>query len=161
MRNRIVAGIVAGLAAGLPFGLMMQLMTAPTPDGGRVPMMVMVAMVVRSESLLAGWLYHLFNSAVIGGLFGLFLGAAADSSTGRSVVLGAGWGVIWWVLGALVLMPLFLGMPPFAALRMAPMRPIAMGSLVGHLLYGLVLGLCYARLRRPRGTRGTTPYSAP
>ncbi len=148
MQNKVIAGIVAGLIAGLPFGIMMQLMKAPTPDGSQVPMMMMVAMVVRSESLLAGWLYHLFNSAVIGALFGGFLGAAGDANTGRNVALGAGWGVVWWVVGALILMPLLLGMPPFAALRMPPMRPVAMGSLVGHLIYGVILGLAYPRLRR-------------
>lgn len=148
MRNKVTAGIVAGLIAGLPFGIMMQWMQAPTPDGSQVPMMMMVAMVVRSESLLAGWLYHLFNSAVIGALFGVFLGTTAGANTSRNVALGAAWGVVWWVVGALILMPLFLGMPAFAALRMPPMRPVAMGSLVGHLIYGVILGLAYARLRR-------------
>jgi hypothetical protein len=148
MRNKVTAGIVAGLIAGLPFGIMMQLMHAPTPEGNQVPMMMMVAMVVRSESLLAGWLYHLFNSAVIGALFGVLLGTAADANTSRSVALGTAWGVVWWVVGALILMPLLLGMPAFAALRMPPMRPVAMGSLLGHLIYGVILGLTYARLRR-------------
>jgi hypothetical protein len=149
MQSKVISGIVAGLIAGLPFGIMMQLMKAPTPEGSQVPMMMMVAMVVRSESLLAGWLYHLCNSAVIGALFGVVLGTAAHATTSRNVALGAGWGVVWWVVGALILMPLFLGMPAFAALRMPPMRPVAMGSLVGHLIYGVILGLAYARLLRP------------
>jgi hypothetical protein len=148
MQNKLVTGAVAGLVAGLAFGVMMQLMTAPTPDGGRVPMMMMVAMVVRSESLLVGWLYHLFNSAVIGVLFAMFLGSAAEGSAARGIALGVGWGIVWWVLGALVLMPLLLGMPAFAALRIPPMRPVAIGSLVGHLVYGVILGSLYYRLHR-------------
>ena len=151
MQNKVIAGIVAGLIAGLPFGIMMQLMQAPTPDGSQVPMMMMVAMVVRSESLLAGWLYHLFNSAVIGALFGVFLGTTAGANTSRNVALGAAWGVVWWVVGALILMPLFRGMPAFAALRMPPMRPVAMGSLVGHLLFGLMLGAAFVRLHARAG----------
>lgn len=150
MRSRTAAGIIAGLMAGLAFGIMMTLMKAPTPDGGRIPMMMMVAMVVRSESLLVGWLYHLLNSAIIGVLFAFTLGTAADASPGRSVALGAAWGVVWWVLGALILMPLLLGMPVFAALRMPPMRSVAAGSLAGHLIYGVILGLAYFRLRRGR-----------
>ncbi|MCR4342151.1 MAG: hypothetical protein NUW01_19920, partial [Gemmatimonadaceae bacterium] len=63
MRSRVLAGAAAGLAGGLIFGMMMQLMSAPTPDGGSMPMMAMVAMVVKSESIVVGWLYHLFNSA--------------------------------------------------------------------------------------------------
>lgn len=158
MRSRILAGVLTGVVAGIVFGIMMQMMSAPTPDGGRMPMMAMVAMVVRSQSLLVGWLYHLFNSAVIGALFGAFLGARAHGYR-EGLGWGAAWGAFWWVLGALILMPLLLGMPPFAALRMPPMRPVAMGSLVGHLTYGLVLGAAYVRLRRAIGTsvRDTSP----
>ena len=148
MRSRIVAGVAAGLVAGIAFGVMMQMMSAPTPDGGRMPMMAMIAMVVGSQSLVVGWLYHLFNSAVIGALFGAFLGGRARGYR-EGLAWGAVWGTFWWVLGGLILMPLLLGMPPFAALRTAPMRPVAMGSLVGHLIYGLVLGAAYVRLLPP------------
>jgi hypothetical protein len=64
--------------------------------------------------------------------------------------LGAVWGVIWWVLGGLILMPIFLGMPAFAPLQMPPMRPVAMGSLIGHLVYGIITGIAYARLHASR-----------
>lgn len=152
MRSRILAGAAAGLAGGLIFGMMMQMMSAPTPDGGSMPMMAMVAMVVKSESLLVGWLYHLFNSAVIGALFGALLGQrVADRRSG--LAHGAAWGVVWWVLGGLILMPIALGMDPFAPLQMAPMRPVALGSLVGHLVYGLILGFVYASMS-PRGRAG-------
>jgi uncharacterized membrane protein YagU involved in acid resistance len=147
MRSRIFAGVIAGVIAGIVFGVMMQMMSAPAPDGGRMPMMAMVAMVVGSQSLVVGWLYHLFNSAVIGALFGALLGERAHGYR-EGLGWGAAWGAFWWVLGALILMPVFLGMPPFAALRMPPMRPVAMGSLVGHLIYGLILGAVYVRLQR-------------
>jgi hypothetical protein len=148
MRSKIVAGVLAGLIGGIVFGVIMQLMSAPTPDGGTMPMMTMVAMVVRSESLLVGWLYHLFNSAVIGALFGLVFGARATTNV-SGASLGAAWGVIWWVLGGLILMPIFLGMPAFGSLRMPAMRPVAMGSLIGHLVYGVITGIAYVRLHRP------------
>ncbi len=47
-------------------------------------------------------------------------------------------------------MPVFLGMPPFASLMMAPMRMVAMGSLVGHILYGLILGAGFVWLTKPK-----------
>ena len=147
MRSRILAGIVAGLIAGLVFGIMMQIMTAPTPEGKEVPMMQMVAMVVRSDSIAVGWLYHLFNSAVIGALFGWLLGKRSRGY-GSALLWGGLYGVVWWVLGGLVLMPLFLGMAPFAPLMMAPMRMVAMGSLAGHIIYGLILGVAFLWLRR-------------
>jgi hypothetical protein len=146
MRNTVTAGAIAGLLAGVVFGLMMQMMSAPGPGGSSMPMMAMVAQVVGSSSVAVGWLYHLFNSAVIGAAFGLLLGGRVAGSMPRGAALGAGYGILWWVLGGLILMPLFLGMPAFAPVRMAPMRPVAMGSLVGHLVYGVLLGVSLARL---------------
>lgn len=143
MQTTVRAGAVAGLVAGVVFGMMMQMMSAPGPDGTPMSMMVMVAQVVGSSSLAVGWIYHLFNSAVIGATFGLVLGGRVRGGLGRSLILGTGWGILWWVLGGLILMPLFLGMPPFAPLRMAPMRPVALGSLLGHLIYGAVLGATF------------------
>lgn len=93
MRSQIIAGVLAGLIAGVVFGIMMQVMTAPAPDGGRMPMMAMVAKVVGSDSLPVGWLYHLFNSAVIGGLFGWLLGRRAEGY-GKGLVWGGLYGVI-------------------------------------------------------------------
>lgn len=145
MHSKPAAGAVAGLLAGVVFGALMQVMTAPTPEGREVPMMMMVAQVVRSESLAVGWLYHLFNSAVIGALFGVVFGARARTY-GAGLGFGALWGVVWWVLGGLILMPILLGMPPFGALRMPAMRGVAMASLAGHLLYGLILGAVFVRL---------------
>ncbi|MBI4523333.1 MAG: hypothetical protein HY695_05910 [Deltaproteobacteria bacterium] len=47
MRSHINNGIVAGLLGGVVFGIMMQMMNAPTPEGGQMPMMAMVAMSFR------------------------------------------------------------------------------------------------------------------
>ena len=147
MRSDISDGIVSGLVGGVVFGIMMQMMNAPTPEGGQMPMMAMVAKVVRSDSMAAGWLYHLFNSAVIGAIFAWLLGGRS-----QNFVAGLGWGAAygfaWWILGGLILMPLFRGMPAFAPLQMEPMRPVAMGSLVGHLIYGIILGGGFALLKR-------------
>jgi hypothetical protein len=145
----VLAGVLAGLAGGVVFGLMMQFMTAPAPDDGRFPMMQMVANVVRSENLAVGWIYHLFNSAVLGAIFGLLAGNRLHSYP-IAVGVGAMYGLVWWVLGALILMPVFLGMAPFAPLIMATMVPVALGSLVGHLIYGVILGAGYLAILAPR-----------
>lgn len=157
MRSNIGAGIVAGLIAGVVFGAAMQIMAVPTPDGARMPMMAMVANVVRSDSLAIGWVYHLFNSAVLGALFGWLLGDRI-----RNLGTGGGWGAlygaVWWVLGAQVLMPILLGMSPFASLMTLEMRLVALGSLLGHLLYGLLLGALFpgfAPSRSASFARGT------
>jgi hypothetical protein len=154
MRSRIGAGIVAGLIAGLVFGVMMQLMTAPTPNGGKMPIMAMVARVVHSDSLAVGWIYHLFNSALIGAIFGWLLGNRG-AGYGAGFGWGAVYGLVWWVLGGLILMPMLLGMPPFAPLKM--MMPVAIGSLVGLLMYGVILGLLFVWLRSPATAAAARP----
>jgi hypothetical protein len=145
MRSKIGAGLVAGLLAGLAFGIMMQMMTTPMPMGGRMPMMAMVAQVVRSDSLTVGWIFLLFNGVVMGGIFGYVLGGRA-ARIGGGLAWGALYGLFLWVLGGLILMPIFLGMAAFAPLTMAPMRPGALGSLVAHLVCGLILGGVFAGL---------------
>lgn len=158
MRTKLGAGILAGLLAGVIFGMMMTMMTAPTPDGGRMPMMAMVAQVVGSDSLAIGWVYHLFNSAVIGAIFGWLLGRG-EVGYGGGLAKGIGYGIFWWILGGLILMPVLLGMGAFAPLQMAPMRPVAMMSLIGHVIYGGILGLVYAGLRGRKPSQRAEPAS--
>jgi hypothetical protein len=54
-------------------------------------------------------------------------------------------------------MPLFLGMPAFGPLMMEMMRPVAMGSLMGHLIYGFILGGGFAMLTQ--GMPGVTRHA--
>ena len=147
MQSRIAASIVAGVVAGLVFGVMMHMMTAPTPDGGRMPVIAMVGQIVGSPSVTVGWLYHLFNSAVIGAIFGWLL-APRVHGYGAAFGWGTAYGFAWWIVGGLVLMPVLLGMPAFAPLMMPEMRMVAVGSLVGHLVYGLLLGGVFVALAR-------------
>jgi hypothetical protein len=156
MRSDIGNGIVAGLVGGVVFGIIMQMMNAPTPEGGQMPMMAMVAKVVRSDNMAVGWIYHLFNSAIIGAIFGWLLGSRS-LKFGATIGWGAAYGFIWWILGALILMPLFLGMPAFAPLQMKPMLPVAMGSLMGHLIYGVILGSGFSMLKQ--GIPGMTRHA--
>ncbi len=121
-------GAVGGLAGGVAFGMLMQMMG----------MMSMVAMLVGSDSVAVGWLVHLSISAFIGVTFGLVLGGrVTDAKTG--VMLGVGYGIVWWVLGALIAMPAKLGMPVFA------INATAMKSLMGHMIFGAILGAVFAK----------------
>jgi uncharacterized membrane protein YagU involved in acid resistance len=129
---------------------MMQMVNAPTPEDGQM------AKVVRSDSMAVGWIYHVFNSAVIGAIFGWLLGSRSHHY-GAGLGWGAAYGFVWWILGGLILMPLFLGMPVFGPLMMEMMRPVAMGSLMGHLIYGLILGGGFAMLSH--GMPGVTRHA--
>lgn len=166
MRSKIGAGIAAGLLAGLVFGILMQILTmpggGPMPSGGpmampsggempmaagRKPMMTMFAQVLRSDRLLLGWIYILVSSVVMGGVFGWLLGDRA-SRMGGGLAWGALYGFLLWLLGALALMPVLVGMDPFSPITMASMRPTAIASLGAHLLSGLILGGAFAGLVR-------------
>jgi hypothetical protein len=139
MTGRLGASVIGGLMAGVVFGLLMQMMLAPALDGGRMTVLAMVGQIVGSPTLLAGWVSHLVNSAIIGALFGWLLGGRVHSFA-SGLGWGAAYGFAWWIVGGLILMPLFLGMPPFAGLTEPGMQLVALGSLVGHLVYGLILG---------------------
>jgi hypothetical protein len=124
INRRVVGGIVGGLAGGVVFGALM----------GAMGMLPMVAGLVGSPSAVVGFLVHM--GAAFGGLFG-----GRIASLPQGAAWGLGYGVIWWVLGPLVIMPLMMGMG--LQLGAALSGPMLM-SLVGHLLYGGVAGAVYA-----------------
>lgn len=125
------AGAAAGLVGGALFGIMMTAMG----------MMEMVAGLVESSSVAVGWLVHLAISAIFGTGFALALGRPT-SSYGRGASLGLVYGLAVWVLGPLLIMPLWMGMPPFVI-----EQPQLM-SLMGHAVFGVAAGLAYRGLER-------------
>jgi hypothetical protein len=157
MLQRWSASVVAGLIAGVVFGAIMQMMSAPTPDGRQMPMLAMIGQIIGSPTVVVGSLYHLFNSAVIGAIFGWLLGNRVHSYA-PALGWGAAYGFVWWIVGGLVLMPVLLGMPAFAPLMMPSMVTLAMGSLAGHLTYGVILGAAFIWLRY--GAPGRAPLRA-
>jgi uncharacterized membrane protein YagU involved in acid resistance len=118
-------GALAGLAGGVVFGILMHAMD----------MIGMVGGLVGAEGVAAGWAVHLVNSAIIGAVFGLL--AARFRGAGSLVGVGVAYGIAWWVLGALLIMPLWMGMP---ALEVGAMQ---FYSLAGHMMYGAVTGLAW------------------
>lgn len=124
-------GAAAGLVGGVVFGILM----------GMTGMLPMVAMLVGAESAVVGAVVHLAISAALGLGFGVLTGAFADRP-GLLLAAGLAYGLVWWVLGGLVLMPAALGMPLF------PMNQTALMSLMGHVVYGLVTALALYGLSR-------------
>jgi hypothetical protein len=135
MKSRqLLNGIIGGLAGGVIFGVMM----------GVMGMLPMIGKMVGQPSAVVGFLIHMINSAIIGAGFAVVFGSLATRLK-SGFGFGLLYGVIWWFLGPLTLMPLFLGMGLgvnwniTAAVNMMP-------SLFGHLIYGAILGVLYARL---------------
>jgi uncharacterized membrane protein YagU involved in acid resistance len=122
---------MGGLAGGLVFGILMH-----TTD-----VIPMVAQLVGSDSIPVGWIVHLAISSFIGASFAILLGSLAKTLI-SSALIGMAYGVVWWVLGALIIMPAQLGMP------VSEVNTTAWQSLMGHLLYGLVLGVVFSQLAR-------------
>ena len=137
-------GAYGGFAGGLVFGAMM----------GFMGMLPMIGSMVGQPTAAAGFAVHMVNSVIIGVGFAIVLGRFV-SGTRAGVGLGLAYGGAWWILGPLTLMPLFMGMGlgvnwnAAAATAMLP-------SLVGHLMFGGVLGLVYTWLRQ----RGVDPVLA-
>jgi uncharacterized membrane protein YagU involved in acid resistance len=131
----VVHGVIGGLVGGVVFGLMMQ------AQG----MMSMVAMLARSESIIVGWLVHLLISAFIGAVYGV-VAARLPAGWLPAVIGGVANGVIWWILGALILMPLMLGMNEMV-FQVGDMQ---ISSLIGHIIFGVIAAAVYQVLR----TRG-------
>ncbi len=132
--RRVLAGVLGGLAGGVVFGMLMAMM-------GLLPML---ASMVGSSSALVGFGLHLMISIMIGlGLTVLF-GNRLLTGYGRGTLVGLAYGAIWWVLGPLMMMPLMLGMPLFV------LDMTSVFSLMGHLIYGAILGLTAVRVLKSR-----------
>lgn len=131
----LVLGIVAGLGGGMVFGMMMAMMN----------MLPMIAGLVGSQSPVVGAIVHMMISTTIGAIYGVALNLGHFSlNWGFAVVSGMANGVIWWVLGALILMPIGLGM----ANMVFQIGTAQWLSLMGHLIYGVVTGVLYLILVR-------------
>ncbi len=85
------------------------------------------------------------NSVIIGVGFAIVLGRFV-SGISSGVGVGLAYGGAWWILGPLTLMPLLMGMG-FGVNWNAAAAAAMLPSLVGHLMYGGVLGLVYTWLR--------------
>ena len=136
MTQQITHGVYGGLAGGVVFGAMM----------GMMGMLPMIGKMVGQSSAVVGFFVHLIISATIGVGFSITLGRYA-TDIGKGLGNGLLYGGVWWLLGPLTLMPLFMGMGLgvnwnlMAATKMMP-------SLMGHLIFGAILGIVYVLLQK-------------
>lgn len=129
----LATGVIAGLVGGLGFGILMQ-------QEGMLPV---VASLVGGRTSSLGWIVHLaiatfvgVSFAIIGVSFAIFFARVATGFL-SSTLFGLLYGAFWWVLGGLFLMPVWLGMQAFV------IDGTAWKSLIGHLIYGTLLGAVY------------------
>ncbi len=132
MSKQALSGVKAGVVGGIAFGAMM----------GMMGMLPMVGKLVGSPNAFSGFFLHIIFSAIIGYGFALFV-KNKSLSHGNAITYGLVYGAIWWVLGPLLIMPLWMGMGTRLSLAGAQ---AALPSLFGHLAYGFVLGIVYAHV---------------
>ena len=117
----------------MAFGMLMAMM-------GMLPM---IAGLVKSQSPIVGLIVHMGISAFIGAVYGLFAGRL-PGGRGAAMVAGVMYGVIWWVLGALIAMPIGLGMPQMVLV----IGQTQLFSLMGHMIYGIVTALLFVPISK-------------
>ena len=122
---RVIGAGVAGTLAMTAVGLWV------APMMGMAPMnpadMLAGAM---GGKIVLGWMGHLLIGIVLAVGYAL----VASRLPGPPPARGALFAVAPWLMAQLVMMPM-MGMPLFSGSVM-----LAMGSLVGHLIYGAVIG---------------------
>jgi hypothetical protein len=141
-----VWGAAAGLVGGVGMGIWMSV-SRPMMD---TAIIAMVAGLLGSTNAVVGWLIHLSIALFAGITFGALLGEFAQRPA-PAVILGLAYGAVWWVVGALWIMPANLGMPVFE------WNDVTSSSLGAHLVFGLLAGLTFAAIARMAGGRRTGP----
>jgi uncharacterized membrane protein YagU involved in acid resistance len=130
----IIVGGLAGIVGGWAFGKWM----------AQVNFFTIVASLVGSTAPEVGVAVHYLIAAVIGASFGMLFQRDVRGY-GSSMGWGMAYGLFWWFLGPLTLLPILRGTPvDWSYERGATL----FGSLVGHIIYGLLAGLIYAALDR-------------
>lgn len=93
-------------------------------------------------SMALGWMAHF----AIGTILALIYAVVAPWLPGSPVVRGALYGVAPFLVAQIVVMPM-MGMPVFSG-----SVTMAMGSLIGHLVYGAVVGGVYGEVPARHGS---------
>jgi uncharacterized membrane protein YagU involved in acid resistance len=130
----LVVGGTAGVVGGWAFGKWM----------AQVDFFPLIAGLVGSNSVMVGMTLHFTIAVVIGASFGVLFQRDVRGF-GSCLGWGLAYGIFWWFLGPLTLMPLLQGNSPDWSYEQGS---ALFGSLVGHVIYGLLVGLVYAALDR-------------
>ena len=134
-RRAIIAGGFAGVLGGLVFGRWVS-------SGDYFPLLAGYGPLNTSRMMII--VLHFGVALLIGVTFGLLFQRDVKGY-GSCMGWGLGYAILWWFLGQFTLLPI-------AAHRQldwsANQASAVFGSLVGHILYGLILGVAYATFDR-------------
>jgi uncharacterized membrane protein YagU involved in acid resistance len=130
----IAGGSLAGVAGGLAFGKWME----------QVNFYPLIAGLVGCGSSMVGRSLHFLFAVTIGISFALLFQREARGY-GSSMACGTAYGIFWWFLRLLTILPLWSRQP----LDWSRGHASALfGTLIGHIVYGMIAGLLYASFDR-------------
>jgi uncharacterized membrane protein YagU involved in acid resistance len=128
----VAVGGLAGIVGGWAFGKWM----------AQVNFFPLIAGLVNSDSVMVGMTLHFIFAVIIGASFGILFQRDVRGS-GSSMGWGTAYGLLWWFLGPLTILPIWQGRQIDWSYQRGS---LLFGSLVGHIIYGLIVGLIYAVL---------------
>ncbi len=148
-REELISSALAGMFGTLVFTAFF----IAIGNTGTIAMAIPALYGLTGPALIVGEIIHLIHGAILGVIY-----AAIVSATGyghhldyvkKATVWGLGYGLVTTVLLAALLMPVWLSTVGFANAPPAPnFQPM---GLLGHLIYGAVLGASYPLIRSKLG----------
>src|SRR3984957_6166621 len=134
LSRAVVVGGLAGILGGWVFGQWM----------AKVNHFPLIAGLIHLSSRNVGVALHFVFAFIIGATFGMLFQRDVRGY-GSCLGWGFGYGIFWWFLGPMTLMPLWQG----RSLDWSYQHGQELfGSLVGHVVYGLIVGVIYATADR-------------
>jgi hypothetical protein len=112
----------------------------------RAEFLPLVAEMMGSNSMVVGHFLHYVTGTIIGISFGVLFHRDIQGA-GSGLIWGLNYGLLWWIIGPLTLLPLLLGggMRPDWSLSAAQ---DSFSAWVAHMLYGALVGLINALLNK-------------
>lgn len=131
-KRNIAHGLVSGVIGGLVLALMMV----------KMRMLGSVGTIIGMPNPLSGLLFHFILDAILGIVFAMVFFRWMHTFF-SCAILGIVFGILWWIVGILLLAPLFLG-------HFLPWSCGALPMLMAELVFGLVLGITYYFLKKSK-----------
>jgi len=125
----LLVGGFAGVLGGWAFGRWM----------AQVGFYPLIAGLVGSRSRMVGLTLHFVFATLIGASLAVLFQRDLRGF-GSNMGWGLAYGILWWFLGPLFILPLWSGKPLDWSFEHGT---ALFGSLVGHIVYGLIAGLVY------------------
>lgn len=157
----VLGGVLGGLVGAVAFGLLMWVAN-PSFLQTSIP-----ALYGLEPQGTLGWTAHMLHGVVLGLVFAVVVSRPAigslvvsdspdpeDPEIGpagivpRLTALGLAYGLAIWAIFPMLVMPVWLGVVGTRGLAGIPAIPVE--SLVGHAVFGLLLGAVYAIVARRR-----------